>query len=432
MPTEEDKGILGPDAITETYDVEHLEEVAIASPGVLSGQIADVEGVVRLNLGAGDVDVDGYIAVDRRHGTEAYPLDCEDGSVDEIRASHILEHFGHRQVFLVLQHWVAKLKPGGRIRLAVPDFKWVTDNYLAGVPIDTQGYIMGGHTDANDKHGCIFDRESLSEVMFTAGLERITEWQSEVDDCASLDVSLNLQGFKPDADETPTNVVALMSAPRFGPVMHFRLAINAFATLGMKHMVGQGVYWQQVLTGMIEDAIAQASPEYIITVDYDSIFLPGDVRELCRLAKAYPDFEAIVAMQQKRGTDYALLYVENEDSTPKRHTYLADYERAITRVDAAHFGLSIFRVDAFAKLAKPWFESTPDSAGGWSDELGRVDADVGFWKNWKKSGLQVGVANRVPIGHLEETIAWPDKQLKAVYQSVSDYDTNGKPKEAWG
>ena len=45
---------------------------------------------LRLNIGAGSVAIDGYTPVDRSVGKEAFPLDYEDDSVDEIRASHIL------------------------------------------------------------------------------------------------------------------------------------------------------------------------------------------------------------------------------------------------------------------------------------------------------------------------------------------------------
>ena len=55
---------------------------------------------VKLNIGAGDVDAPGFIAIDRKLGLEAYPLPehvngtkLETDSVDEVRASHVLEHF---------------------------------------------------------------------------------------------------------------------------------------------------------------------------------------------------------------------------------------------------------------------------------------------------------------------------------------------------
>jgi 2-polyprenyl-3-methyl-5-hydroxy-6-metoxy-1,4-benzoquinol methylase len=68
------------------------------------------------------------------HGDEALPAASRpgnraDGSVDVIRASHILEHFP-AQVPAVLKHWAAKLKPGGVLKIAVPDFAWIAQAYL--------------------------------------------------------------------------------------------------------------------------------------------------------------------------------------------------------------------------------------------------------------------------------------------------------------
>ena len=70
---------------------------------------------MKLNIGAGTVEIEGFTPVDRRVGLEAYPLTYADGSVCEIRASHILEHFSEAEVPKVLADWVRVLEPGGRI-----------------------------------------------------------------------------------------------------------------------------------------------------------------------------------------------------------------------------------------------------------------------------------------------------------------------------
>ena len=90
------------------------------------------EPKIKLNLGAGDTQIKGFIPIDRKFGQEVYPLEYEDNSVDEIRASHVLEHFAGGAVDEVLRHWVAKLKPGGSLKVAVPNFEWIAENYLAG------------------------------------------------------------------------------------------------------------------------------------------------------------------------------------------------------------------------------------------------------------------------------------------------------------
>jgi tetratricopeptide (TPR) repeat protein len=155
-------------------------------------------GPLRLNLGGGDgPQPEGYVNVDRKFGGEVFPLDCRDASVDSIRASHVLEHFSHRQTFAVLQEWFRVLRPGGSIRIAVPDFDWICRQHLSGHR-GTEGYLMGGHVDENDRHGAIFTENKLCALMRAAGFQRVRKWTSEIEDCAALPVSLNLEGFKPE------------------------------------------------------------------------------------------------------------------------------------------------------------------------------------------------------------------------------------------
>jgi len=168
---------------------------------------------LKLNLGSGDTVIDGYTPIDRKIGSEVYPLDgVEDESVEIIRASHVLEHFGHQDCKEVVSHWVRKLKPGGQLKLAVPDFQKVAEAYLAAKPMNVQGYVMGGQVDQDDFHKVIFDKESLTELLVNAGLERVCLWESELkDDCAALPISLNLMGFKPVGDVKTIATVAVLS-----------------------------------------------------------------------------------------------------------------------------------------------------------------------------------------------------------------------------
>jgi len=157
---------------------------------------------IRLNLGAGAVPIQGFTPIDRRTGAEVYPLAYLVGSVDEIRASHVLEHFPQLKVAAVLLDWVATLKPGGRLAIAVPDFDKALELRKAGDP-KWHAYIMGGHSDPNDEHHAIFTAGYLREAMSAAGLVDIEPWTSTVRDCAALPVSLNLVGTKPTGPAQP-------------------------------------------------------------------------------------------------------------------------------------------------------------------------------------------------------------------------------------
>lgn len=390
---------------------------------------------VRLDLGAGAHRLDGFIPVDRASGGEAYPLAVDGtaiapGTVDEIRASHILEHFGHGEVVTVLAHWVEALKPGGRLRVAVPDFEWIARHYLDGEPINVQGYVMGGQVDTNDRHGAIFDRESLTEALIAAGLQHIAPWTSEIDDCASLPCSLNLEGIKPWAVlERLEGVTAILSAPRFGPVMHAACAQRAFAQLGIPYQIGQGAYWHQVLAELIE-AQLDAGAEFILTLDYDTVFTAADVRELYAILRRLPELDAVCALQMKRARDAALLSMVDSDGESRARAWSAEFDRTAVPVATGHFGCTLFRARALARLPRPWFRAEPSEDGRWGGD--KIDADIVFWQDWRRCGNTVSVAPRVPVGHLAEIILWPGEDLKPVFQTTAEYNDEGLPAGLFG
>ena len=391
--------------------------------------ISDEVRPLCLDLGAGRHELPGFVPIDRERGGEIYPLDYPDGSIDEIRASHVLEHFSHREVSDVVRHWIQKLKPGGRLRIAVPDFERVARDYLDGKAIAVQDYVHGSHSDENDFHKCAFDAEVLTELFLALGLERVHRWESELEDCASLPISLNLGAYKPSGEANVcTGVTAVLSAPRYGPVSHFRYAHKAFLRAGIPYQISGGAYWHQTLSDLIEKHIALQDTRYVLTVDYDSVFTADDVMELYRLAEAQPDADAICALQSKRGADSALFGLRDENGNHITSTPNYQLTRYLFPITTGHFGLTLFRADSLRTHARPWMQPVPAIDGTWGD--GRVDADIEFWLRWRAAGKRLYLAPRVVIGHLQEVVTWPDQELKPIHQSLGDYDSTGMPKDA--
>ena len=390
----------------------------------------ETKQAVRLNLGAGDHTIPGYISVDHKTGGEAYPLAYGDCAVDDIYASHVLEHFSHTKTVEVLRDWLRALKPGGRLRVAVPDFSWIADHYTKGEPINSQGYVMGGHIDADDHHGCIFDREMLIDLLLAVGFERIGTFTPEYDDCTQLPVSLNLQAYKPASSLTSVEkVVAMLSAPRFGPVMHFRAVGIALARLGIPYHIGQGAYWHQVLSEQLEELLTTGAT-YILTVDYDSVFSQQEVLELYRLMRAFPEIDALCGMQMRRGNGQHTLFCgRNDDGSLRNKMYVADFRSHITRVATGHFGLTLLKASALQELPRPWMLASPNLDGRWGE--GKTDADLSFWHHWGAAGKSLYLANNVLVGHLCEMVRWPTPGMNAsVWQEPADYVENGIPAEA--
>lgn len=382
----------------------------------------------RLNIGGGNVHITGFVNIDRKNGEEAYPLDRPDNSVEEILASHVLEHFSHREVADVLQNWVNKLRPGGKIRLAVPDFQMIARDYLAGEPINVQGYVMGGHCDADDHHGTLFDREALTELMICCGLERIGPWKSEMAACSSLPISLNLQGFKPIGPQTRlVGVKAALSAPRFGPLLHPQCKEQAFQQLGIEGKSVSSCFWHQAISNLMEEHIADPTCEFVLTLDFDTVFCAGDVLELYRLMQACPEIDAVFPLQSKRGCEQTLFSITDGNGNIKGALSTDDLGRNLLPANTGHFGLTLFRADSLRRFPRPWMVPQPNPDGRW--EKNQRDADIDFWIRFKAAGFKCCLAPKVVVGHLEETIKWPGIDLAPVYQSIADYQETGIPAE---
>lgn len=348
-----------------------------------------------------------------------------DGSLDEVILTNALERVTGMTVADAMSYYTRKLAPGGKFTATVPDMEFAAAHYLNGEPIDIRSLIFGDDGANNQP----FDRETLMEIMANAGLERIG-------DSPSSTGYVSLQGFKPvTSDMRCVNTVGVLSAPRFGPVMHFRCVNEGMVMAGVPYHIWQGAFWHQILSEAMEKLLEE-KPEFIITCDYDTIFRRADVVELYRLMRAYPDADCIAPVQSNRGKDSALFGMIGKDGKAKTQAFAADFNRNLTRVHSAHFGLTIFRASKLAALPRPWMVPLPAGDGRWNDGdpskgvHGKTDADIKFWQNWLDAGHTLYLANRVVVGHLIEKIAWPGHDFKPVYQDVSDFTENGIPASA--
>jgi SAM-dependent methyltransferase len=391
---------------------------------------------VKLDLGAMDVSPDGYKPMGNYHGSSIYPLEVPDESVDVIRASHVLEHFSFWNTVNVLQNWVSKLKPGGMLKIAVPNFEWIAQNYLDGKDIPVEWFTLGAQSDESDFHHAIFDKEKLTEAMRLAGLIELREWEADCDDCSKLEVSLNIQGIKPKpvvpSSQDPFKVCAAMSLPRLGFCDFFFGALEALGPMGITIRRHMGAYWEVGLERSMATIIEEDNPDAILTLDYDTVFRRADVEGLIKVMRERPEVDAVAAIQSARSWHEPLmsfdlpLGVKTIERVPPG-VFLAD---DITELRTAHFGLTLIRTSSLLKAKKPWMNSIPAPDGTWKNNE-RCDADVSFWKNWRESGLKIFSANRVVVGHLELMVRWPDKNFNVILQLPKDYGLEGKPKGIW-
>jgi hypothetical protein len=385
---------------------------------------------IRLDLGAGPLSPPGYRPLGSINGTAIYPLPFADGSVDAIRASHVLEHFPHAEVPEVLADWTRALKPGGTLRIAVPDFKAIAEGYLAGRQLPTEGFLMGGQVDGRDFHHALFDADHLKRLLAGAGLVLLAPWRSELDDCAALPISLNLGGTKPRAPE-PT-VSAVMTTPRLGFNDMWCSAITALPKLNIDLTNISGAFWDQSLTLAFEQELERGRADYLLALDYDSVFHAGHVARLVQLAMVHPEIDAIAPLQASRHEAKPLFGLSAEtpvvsvtDNGRQAEVERAAFETELVPVRQAHFGLTLIRADSLRRLPRPWFLGRPNAEGAWKD--GKVDPDIHFWRAWEAAGLRLSLAPRVVIGHLELMVRWPDESMRPIWQQARDWAAQQRP-----
>lgn len=177
-------------------------------------------GELRLHLGCGDIDHPGFVNIDARPRPHVHYVQAIDSlqrfasdSAVLVYSSHCLEHVPHGEVVRVLAEWRRVLRPGGVVRLSVPDFDHIVDAYLdSGRDMDcVQMPLMGEQNYAFNFHYTAFSRRSLEAALLQAGFSEVRGWTPGTDAYSSLPdwsgrsfryrgktypISLNLEALK--------------------------------------------------------------------------------------------------------------------------------------------------------------------------------------------------------------------------------------------
>jgi predicted SAM-dependent methyltransferase len=155
--------------------------------------------LVKVNVGAGNVHLDGWINTDVAWRLPMYldiakPWPVPPGSVDRIYADNVIEHFPLPVSRAVLRHCWDALSVGGGVRLATPDVERTAraylenpqltaahlerhrrHGYLAEHPVDMLRvtYAYHGH-----HQGYCFDWAALSAELAAAGFVDICRYEA--------------------------------------------------------------------------------------------------------------------------------------------------------------------------------------------------------------------------------------------------------------
>lgn len=378
-------------------------------------------GPIKLNVGSGGVDIPGYTNIDIEDGIEMSRLPYPNDSVDEVYASHVLEHVPHRQCGPTLKEWFRVLKPGGTLKVAVPTLELI-DKAMANP--NTPRYMrddwtFGGHMTQHDVHHQHFTQAKLEMVLKQAGFRNPRHFEAFANDCSRAEVSLNMEAHKPiirprTSYQTRMTVCISQGYLTYSPMMESLMqTVLAMPFPTVQH---NGAFWDKSLTAGIKLALKN-DPQYILTVDHDSVFTAHDVAAMLKIMDANPDIMALFPVQMSRHDDRPLVFRDGLD-------YTGDF----TVVPFGHFGLTIIRSRVFEDLPKPWFWSVPGPDGDW-DSYPQSDADITFWRTLMEHGHKVAQANNVLLGHMILSVKWPSRS-GVLLQPIQHYQGYGKPVEA--
>ena len=122
-------------------------------------------------------DTDGYPHID--YDTVRYFPDLLE-KMELVYASHVLEYFDREEAKMVLKNWFELLKPGGTLRLAVPDFFNMVQGYWNdGWPLETiLGPLYGKMKMCSKQiyHKTVYDYNSLKNLLESVGFVNYRRW----------------------------------------------------------------------------------------------------------------------------------------------------------------------------------------------------------------------------------------------------------------
>jgi predicted SAM-dependent methyltransferase len=146
--------------------------------------------MLRLHLGCGKRYLPGFLHIDLAdfphidHRADVRDLSfLPEGAAELVYASHVLEYFDRAEAIDVLRGWRRVLKPGGVLRVAVPDFETLVGVYLRGGdlgavlgPLYGRMIVQALEGERTIYHRTAYDFPSLKAVLEQAGFSGVRRY----------------------------------------------------------------------------------------------------------------------------------------------------------------------------------------------------------------------------------------------------------------
>lgn len=173
--------------------------------------------MIKLHLGCGWRNFgEEWIHIDGGDYSHLYSKDIvelpfPDSSVDLIYASHVFQYFDRQQGKDLLEKWYTKLKPGGVLRLAVPDFEAMAHLYVDRMmPLSSFLGPLYGKMPMGDQtiyHKTTYDFTGLADMLKSLNFTGIKKYDWRQTEHAEFDD--HSQAYIPHMDKDNGVLISL-------------------------------------------------------------------------------------------------------------------------------------------------------------------------------------------------------------------------------
>jgi len=132
-----------------------------------------------LDIGCGESAKKGDIGLDFRKTSsvdvvaDAHILPFKNECFDHVYSSHLIEHFGHREVINVLVEWVRVLKRNGIIEIRCPDLRARALLFFLNPSWQNVKDIYGEQDYVGNQHRCGFSFGLLKHLLESCGIRDV-------------------------------------------------------------------------------------------------------------------------------------------------------------------------------------------------------------------------------------------------------------------
>lgn len=134
--------------------------------------------------------------------------------------------------------------------------------------------------------------------------------------------------------------------------------------------------------------------KFMLTLEEDNLPPPDG---LLKLLESVKDFDVVGGLYWTKGEGGQPMCYGNPDTMPRNYIPWLPTPGAVARCNGLGMGFTLFRLELFQKMARPWFKTVEEFTPGVGAHA--MTQDLFFFENAAKQGFRVACDTRVLVGH---------------------------------